>query len=110
MLSKSSVKVEVLFWEGCPSYPKAIERLRKVFEELGIDYELELIRVESEEDAQRFEFPGSPTIRINGEDIQPEMAKPPYSLSCRLYIIEGRYLPVPTEDYIKRRVKEILKL
>jgi hypothetical protein len=76
MLSKSSVKVEILFWEGCPSYPKAIERF---------------IRVESEEDAQRFEFPGSPTIRINGEDIQ-------HSLSCRLYIIDGRYLPAPTED------------
>jgi len=110
MSSKSSVKVEILFWEGCPSYSKAIERLRKVLEELGIDYELELIRVESEEDAQRFEFPGSPTIRINGEDLQPETAKPPYSLSCRLYIIDGRYLPAPTEDYIKRRVKEILKL
>jgi copper chaperone CopZ len=53
---------------------------------------------------------GTPTIRINGEDIQPEMAKPPYSLSCRLYIIDGRYLPAPTEDYIKRRVREILKL
>ncbi len=108
MLKK--VKVDILFWEGCPSYPKAIDRVKKVLEDLGLDYEIEVIKVESEEDAERLKFPGSPTIRINGEDIQKETANPPYSLSCRLYVIDGKYLPAPTEDYIIRRIKEILKL
>ncbi len=104
------VKVDILFWEGCPSYPKVIDRVKKVLEDLGLDYEIEFIRVESEEDAEKLKFPGSPTIRINGEDIQKETANPPYSLSCRLYVIDGKYLPAPTEDYIRRRIKDILNL
>mgnify|MGYP001773121084 CR=1 FL=1 len=102
------VKVEFLFWEGCSSRDRALERLKKVLDELNVKYEIEIIEVKTEEDAQRLKFPGSPTIRINGEDIQPETAKPPYSLSCRTYIINGRFLPLPGEEYLRERIKEII--
>lgn len=104
------IRVEFLFWEGCSSHDRALERLKKVLDDLNVEYELEIVEVKTEEDVQRLKFPGSPTIRINGEDIQPETAKPPYSLSCRTYIINGRFLPLPTEEYMTKRIKEILNL
>lgn len=102
------VKVEFLFWRECPSHEVCLERLKKVLDSMNLKYHLEIVEVKTEEDAERLKFPGSPTIRINGVDIQPESSKGPYSLSCRAYIIEGKILPLPTERYIEESIRRIL--
>ncbi len=104
------VKVEFLFWRECPSHEMCLQRLKRVLDSMKVEYNLKIIEVKTEEDAKKFKFPGSPTIRINGIDIQPESSKGPYGLSCRAYIIEGRVLPVPTEKYIEESIRRILKI
>jgi len=104
------VKVEFLFWRECPSHEVCLERLKKVLDSMNLEYNLEIIEVKTEEEAERLKFPGSPTIRINGVDIQPESSNGPYGLSCRAYIIEGRILPLPTERYIEESIRRILGL
>ncbi len=77
--------VELLFWEGCPSHPKALADLREAMRELGLDPSAVLVReIRDEADAERERFVGSPTIRIDGRDIEPTEGQP-YSLSCRVY-------------------------
>jgi hypothetical protein len=92
------MKVELLWWEGCPSHPKALEQLREVLREEGVDPQVvELREVESDEQAERERFFGSPTIRIEGEDVQPPQNGSPVSLTCRVYRLrDGR--PSPTPD------------
>ncbi|MGA7705061.1 MAG: hypothetical protein WB998_09230 [Solirubrobacteraceae bacterium] len=77
--------IELLFWEGCPSHPKALADLREAMRELGLDPTAVLVReVRDQADAERERFVGSPTIRIDGRDIDPAEGEP-YSLSCRVY-------------------------
>lgn len=88
--------VELLFWEGCPSHPKALADLREAMIELGLDPNAIVVReVRSESDAEQERFVGSPTIRIDGADIQPA-GEEPYGLTCRVYHRrDGRISPTP---------------
>ena len=61
-------QVELLFWEGCPSYPTALALLRSV---LGDEFPVAVREVVTEEDAVAERFPGSPTIRVDGRDLFP---------------------------------------
>jgi hypothetical protein len=65
------MRVELFWWEGCPSTPEALDDLRRVLDEEGAEAEVQLIEVESDEQARAERFPGSPTIRIDGEDVLP---------------------------------------
>ena len=77
--------VELLFWEGCPSHPKALADLREAMIELGLDPSAILVHeIHGQSDAEREHFIGSPTIRIDGADIQPAESEP-YGLTCRVY-------------------------
>ena len=104
------MEVELLWWEGCPSTPEAIEQVRAALREEGLDEEVELVEVESDEQAERERFPGSPTIRIDGEDIFPPGEGEPVGLSCRVYRLrDGRPSPTPDPADIReavRRAKE----
>lgn len=96
--------IEFLYWQDCPSHPEALERLRKVMTEVGDHSTVELIEVLDEDDADRLSFPGSPTIRVDGDDVDPSGARQMgTALSCRIYRIEdGRFSPLPSEDMIRR--------
>ena len=85
------MKVELLWWEGCPSHPEALEDLERVLREEGVDAEVDLVEVESDDQAHRERFPGSPTIRLDGEDAIAPPEGEPFSLTCRVYRLrDGR--------------------
>ena len=62
------MKVELLWWDGCPSYPETLVDLTTVLREEGVDADVDLVEVENDEQARRERFPGSPTVRIDGVD------------------------------------------
>lgn len=88
--------VEVLVWDGCPSHPKALAELRAMMTELGLDPEAVVVReVDTDDAAERERFVGSPTIRVDGDDIQ-ELGDEPVGLTCRVYRLrDGRIAPIP---------------
>ena len=94
-------RVELLWWEGCPSTERALADLRSALREAGIDPEtIKLREVISDEQAELEQFPGSPTIRINGRD--PFPGEQSIGLSCRIYrTADGR--PSPTPDPLELR-------
>ncbi len=80
------MKVEVLYFEGCPNYPAAVARLRSVLRDEGLPEEVLEIEVNATEAAETTGFLGSPTIRVNGQDIDPTLrASRPVGFSCRTY-------------------------
>src|SRR5215211_4915596 len=91
------MRVELLWWEGCPSHPQALEDLRQALRAEGLDPEdVELREVKSHEQAAGERFPGSPTIRIDGEDVVPPGDGAPVGLTCRVYRLrDGRSSPTP---------------
>lgn len=64
------MKIEVLYFEGCPNYLLTIDRLKAVLRQGGLPAEVAEIEVTDETAAERLKFFGSPTIRINGSDIE----------------------------------------
>jgi hypothetical protein len=106
------MRIELLWWEGCPSYPEAIAEVRELLREEGLDPEgLELREIETDEEAVSERFPGSPTIRVDGADVVPPGDREPYSLTCRVYRLrDGRYSPTPDPEDVRtalRNAKEM---
>lgn len=100
------MKIEILYFEGCPSYFTALKDLGAVLDEEGINSQPTLVRVGSERDAASLRFQGSPTIRVNGVDIeQPSGAKEEYSLSCRVYRVHGKLLGTPPKEMIRKAIR-----
>ena len=98
--------VELLWWEGCPSHPDALADLERILREEGVDAEVSRVEITDDEQARRERFPGSPTIRLNGEDILPPADTEPYSLTCRVYRTrDGRISPVPDPEDVRTAVR-----
>ncbi len=99
------MRVSFLYYEECPSHNLALERLREVMAEEGISSEVEVLKVESEDQARRLSFVGSPTIRIDGRDIDPP-SNPRFALTCCVYRLEDdRISPLPSKDMIRRTLR-----
>ena len=103
------MQVSFLYYEECPSYDLALERLREVMAEEGIPSEVEVFKVETEDQARQLRFVGSPTIRVDGQDIDPP-SDPRYALTCRAYRLEDqRISPLPSKDMIRRALRSPAK-
>ena len=91
------MKIELLFWDGCPSHPEALALLREVLDEHGIAEQIEIREVYTQDEAVELAFPGSPTIRVDGRDVDSAGASEPPSLTCRVYRFpDGRVSPSPS--------------
>jgi hypothetical protein len=98
--------VELLWWEGCPSYPEALSDLERILREEGVRADVTRVEIENDEQARSQRFPGSPTIRIDGEDIVPPGEGEPYSLTCRVYRTrDGRISAVPDPEDVREAVR-----
>jgi len=96
------VKIELFFWEGCPSYPEAKALLQEVLDEHGIRAPIEMHEVRTHEEAVELAFPGSPTIRIDGRDVDPVGAESQPALACRVYrLADGSVSPVPSRQQLE---------
>jgi hypothetical protein len=96
------VRIELLFWEGCPSYPEARALLDRVLAERGLAVPVEMREVTSQEEAERLAFPGSPTIRIDGRDVDQKGEAGRAMLACRIYrLADGRPSPVPSREQLE---------
>jgi len=96
------MKVELLYFDGCPSYEKLLPRLRSLLEEAGAGDALALRRVEGESAAEQERFLGSPTVRVDGQDVDPGAGeRSDFGLKCRLYQTEAGLEHVPPEAWIR---------
>jgi hypothetical protein len=96
------VRIDFLFWRECPSHPEARALLRKVMEERNVEADLVEHEVLTQGEAEELAFPGSPTIRVDGRDIDPGGAGGRPSLTCRIYHLpDGRSSPVPSREQLE---------
>ena len=99
--------IEVLYIQDCPHYQGVLALVERVRAELGVDAELRTTLIGDQQAAERARFPGSPTIRVNGADIEPGGPPPGMSsLACRLYRDEGGLAGWPAERWIRDALLE----
>jgi hypothetical protein len=96
------MKIEVLYFDGCPNHLPAAQRVRAILRQEGVSGEVSEIEVKDESAAKALAFPGSPTIRVNGVDIEPAArGAANIGFACRRY--PGG---LPSEDMIRTAVRE----
>ena len=71
------VEVKVFFSEGCDNTPLTIDLIKRTALESGIEIDLKTVLVESQDQAQQWKFLGSPTVQVNGLDIEPSTRSVP---------------------------------
>lgn len=99
------INIDFYYFEDCPSHDEALRRVHQIVDEEGIQAQITVTSVATNEAAEAYQFTGSPTIRVNGTDIVPPNTDD-YSLACRVYVLEdGRYSPLPSLAMIRRAVR-----
>ena len=103
------MKIELLYFDGCPGYKATMQLLDLILREEGIDILIDLIEVTSVEMAKQRKFLGSPSIRIDGQDIEKDARNlNDYGLKCRIYMDGGKLGGVPPEKIIREAIKNAL--
>jgi hypothetical protein len=101
--------VELLYWDGCPSHPRALSDLQAAMRDVGLDPETIVVRhIASDDAADGERFVGSPTIRIDGVDVS-DPGDEPVGLTCRVYYLrDGRVSAVPDPDDVRDALRRAL--
>lgn len=95
------MKIEVLYFEGCPNHEALLPRLQQLLEDEAVTSPIELELVESVEDAERRRFLGSPTLRVDGRDVDPGADdRSDYGLKCRLYRTDSGIVGLPADEWV----------
>ncbi len=95
--------IEILYFDGCPNREPTLDLAREVLGELGLKAEIREVRVETAEAAERERFLGSPSVRVNGRDIEPDAReRGDFALSCRVYAGGG----VPPRELLVAALRE----
>lgn len=99
------MKIELLWFEDCPNHAATEQMVREVLSEQGLDVPIERIEVPDVETGNKVVFPGSPTIRVNGIDIEPGWEPcDDCTPRCRLYMTDEGLKGVPDRQWIESAV------
>ncbi len=83
---KQPIVIEVLYFDGCPSHLPTVDLVQRVSDELGVSAQITQVEVTSDDDLEQFRFLGSPTVRVNGVDVEPSARhREEFGFTCRVY-------------------------
>ena len=95
------MRIELLYFHGCPSQQRLQPRLERLLREAGLEPAVKLRRIESPESAEAERFLGSPSVRVNDEDVEPGAdERDDYALKCRLYRSDAAASGLPPDGWI----------
>ena len=102
-----NIKIEFLYFEGCPNFQPALEQLERILKEEGVGSSVEMINVTSEEMAKKFRFLGSPSIRISEKEIEGGGGES--GMKCRVYKEQGKISNIPSDNLIRTCLRKNLE-
>ncbi|MDV8022729.1 ankyrin repeat domain-containing protein [Rhodococcus sp. IEGM 1330] len=102
--------IEVLYFDGCPHYELFLPHLRQLLEDNAITAAVTLSRIDNNDQAQARQFRGSPSVRVDGHDIEPDTDPHSshdagdiplqYGMQCRLYDTADGTTGIPPDQWI----------
>ena len=93
--------VEVPFFDGCPNYEAFLPHLRELVAANGVETDVELVRVGDLETAEQKRFLGSPTVRVDGRDVEPGAdQRTDFGLKCRLFRTAEGLSGTPSDEWL----------
>ena len=96
------VRVELLYFEGCPNWQRTLATVERLIEELAVEAQLVTVRVEDAEDAERRRFLGSPSGQVEGRDVEPGAdERGEFVFACRIYRSDGELSGEPDQRWLR---------
>ena len=103
-------RVEILYFDGCPNHGPARALVERLASELRVEPEIELVEVADPEAAATLRFLGSPTVRVDGVDVEPGAEeRRDFAFSCRIYRSHGGASEQPAEGWVREALIEAAK-
>ena len=103
------MKVEVFYFDGCPNHGSVVQRLKEILKEDGVTAEVIEVNVPNQATALALGFLGSPSIRIDGLDLEPAArSSRNYGMTCRTYLDNGKRQGLPSRNVIRAAIREAL--
>jgi hypothetical protein len=100
------IQVEISFFDECPNVALATDRAREAIARAGAAAEVRLVRLDGEADAVSRRFLGSPTVRVDGLDVdEAAVGRTDFGLQCRVYTVEGRLEGAPPVAWIEAALR-----
>lgn len=100
--SNGSVRIEILAREDCPNRGMALSVVERVVDETGVPAEIALVEVASDSDAETLRVPGSPTVLVDGRDVDPQpTAQLAFSVEDRVYRTDRGLAGWPDAEWIR---------
>lgn len=97
------MKIDVLYFQGCPNHAPTVQRVKEVLDQLGIAAEVNEVEVTQHDDPAALKFIGSPTVLVAGQDIDPGQREGAnYGFCCRTYDGAG----MPSVQMLAQAVRE----
>jgi hypothetical protein len=101
------MKVEILYFPGCPNHLPAVQRVREALEQEGTPADMIEVEVTDAATAQQVGFLGSPSIRVDGQDVERSARSArDFGLMCRTYLDGDNRAGVPPPEWIRAAVRE----
>ena len=104
------MKIELFYFDGCTAYQTALKYLEELIQEKNLDAAVKMIKIEGDQQALASRFLGSPSIRINGLDVEPGAEKiKDFSMRCRLYLEDDEMSEWPSKKMIAQAIDSAIK-
>ena len=103
----SHKKIQLLYFDGCPSWQSGLNNLHAALKANELDESVELVQVMDNDDAARKKFLGSPSFRIDGVDLWNE-ERDTYSLSCRVYVTPQGLKGSPSVSMLQEAIRRLI--
>ncbi|MFX1519160.1 MAG: DUF2703 domain-containing protein [Promethearchaeota archaeon] len=105
------MNIDLFYSEGCHTWERTLEMIKQVLKDKNLDVEVKLVKIETQEDAEKHHYFGSPQINIDGKDIDPmaETVTSFKSAGCRFYIYKEKPYEFPPKEMLEDALDKIIK-
>jgi hypothetical protein len=100
-------RVEILYFQGCPNHEAARALVERVARELQVEPQIDVVQVPDATAAAELQFLGSPTVRVDGRDIEPGAdGRGDFVFSCRVYRSERGFSGQPDARWVREALSK----
>lgn len=100
--------IELLYFDGCPSWQTGLAKLKEALAAEALPDDIVLTKVGDDEEAERLRFLGSPSFRLNGQELWPE-SRAQYALGCRVYQTPEGLRGTPSVAALREKLRGALR-
>ena len=107
-MNSKNLNFHFLYFDGCPSWKTGLKNLQDALTQAGIQAEIQMVKIDTEQKATDYRFLGSPSFVLNNNDLWPE-ERDAYHLGCRIYATPQGMKGSPTVEMLQDKIQSSIR-